>query len=195
LPSNQISTLSGDAEKLLFRSVDAPNPIIDIGSATLFMPDTSEIADESGLGGNRHYMDINWADPEEIVESINFENRFLELVAEGVHYEDVIENFVEDDGVFFGLDPGVAAAALTFCAVGAITYSSCNGGLLGGSHRESHPLIALYAPSDSVLTQISQLCSQSGLGLKAAPGRTEIIAYASHLHPFRRLSLLFLHQN
>jgi hypothetical protein len=147
-----------------------------------------------GLGGNRHFTDLRDVDSQNVRDAINFENLFLEMLASGSDYDDAVDVLDENLGNFFGLDPGVTSAAITLSALGAIPFSSCNGGTLGGSHHERYPLIALYSPSRHVLNVIERICTQVGLGLVAEEGRTEIIVYSDSLLPFRKLSELFLQQ-
>lgn len=190
--SNQNSTLSEGANALLLRRAAAIGAQIEISAATVFEPPPDEMEEGVGLGGNRHFVDLQGVDDSDVLDAISFEDKFLEMIAQGCAYDDALQDLENEAGNFFGLDPGIAAAALSFSALGAVPFSSCNGGLLGGNHREEHPLVAFYAPSLSVMERIKRICTQADLGLRAEAGRTEIIAYAGHLLPFRRASLLSL---
>ena len=192
MQGNQNSTLSAGARALLQRRAAELDTAIEISAATFFEPSSEEKEEGGGLGGNRHFVDLYGVDYKDVLEAISFEDKFLEMIAHGCAYDDALEDLENETGNFFGLDPGISAAALSFSVLGAVPFSSCNGGILGGSHREEHPLVAFYAPSLSVMERIAELCTRANLGLKADTGRTEIIAYAGQLLPFRQAALFCL---
>lgn len=192
MPNNQTSTLSGDAETLLQRRTAGPDFSIELSAAVPFFPDADDFEDGSGLGGNRQFVDLRGVSSKEVKNAFEFEATFLHMLADGYDYECALECLFEDERNFFGLDAGIASATLVLSALGAIPFSSCNGGLLGGVHQEAHPLIAFYAPSDAVLAHISDRCAPAKVALRAERGRPEIIAFSNSLRPFRAFTEQYL---
>ncbi len=78
----------------------------------------------------------------------------------------VVEELYSEYGVeaLWNLDPGVASATAALSALGAIPIASCNGGVLGGSHKEAYPLVAFYLPAELGIA-LQTLAESAGTGL------------------------------
>lgn len=119
----------------------------------LAWPEPGEAMDESSLGCNRNYVDLRrlpWLEARRVY-SVE-EKIFARIEASqdpDKEYELVVEELYEDPYDIYGLDIGVASAVVALSAARCVPFSSCNGGAFGGSHHESHPVVAFFAQPET----------------------------------------------
>jgi len=87
---------------------------------------------------------------------------------------DLLESYDSDSEIelaeqLIGLDLGVASSVVALAAAGCISFSSCNGGVLGDHHHEDYPQVSFFArrPSIRVLLACAEI---SGAGLENESG-------------------------
>jgi len=104
-----------------------------------------------GLAGNQQYRDLRGVTWEEVADAARREAALFIRFAAAADLEREAEQYDEERlGGFdaadelWGLDVGVAAAALALSALGAIPVSSCNAGGFGGHHIADFPYVAFY---------------------------------------------------
>ena len=158
---------------------------LDVGA--LAAPPSAAAADDEGyLDGNRSYRDLRRMSWDDVAQALERERELLarllraddiEAEAEAIE-EERLETF-EDP--LFGLDVGVASATLALSAMGCTPVSSCNGGMLGGFHSSTHPVVASYLPAEAAPAALSSAqIVGAGLVLDEA-GRA--ILYAGRVDP------------
>ena len=90
------------------------------------------------------------------------------------------------DDPLCGLDVGVASATLALSAMGCTPASSCNGGMLGGFHNASHPVVGFYLTVGAARGALAAArTAEAGLILDA-DGRTRL--YAAQVEPMVRFA-------
>lgn len=95
---------------------------------------------------------------------------------------------MEPVDIYQFLDPGIASSVSALLSSGATPYASCNGGRLGGFHRETQPLVAFLGTGE-VLKAIKRSARAVGADVwKTEPGSVvgaesleTMIAFAQHL--------------
>lgn len=123
-----------------------------VTAESLEWPNKRILRSES-LGGNRDYYPIGRMGWKEVQETINDEVAILQLILGSEDPEAEHENweestYEEPDGGLLGLDLGTNSLSAALSASGCVTFYSCNGGIFGGHHNDSHPVIAFYCPRD-----------------------------------------------
>ena len=114
-------------------------------------PTGSEAEDDSGLGCNRQYADfrsMTWHDFEEIRrEEQGLLARLLSTDEPEDELAEIEREAEEADEPYplMGLDVGVASTVVALSAARCTPVSSCNGGVFGRRHHESHPLVLFCA--------------------------------------------------
>lgn len=141
-------------------------------------PDEERLETDSGLGGNRQYVDLRDFDWEDYAEAaaceVNLIARLESLEDDDARSEliEVLENYDDPDidfGALMGLDIGVASVVLALSASGCAPFTSCNGGAFGDSHHESHPLVAFFA-RQAVAPLLLECAEETDVGLVRAEG-------------------------
>lgn len=158
---------------------------------------TLDAADEDGaFDGNRAFMDLRGMDWTDVEETLEIERGVLARLEAADDLDDeeeaVTEELVSEYGVeaLWSLDPGVASATIALSALGATPVASCNGGVLGGQHKEAYPLVAFYLPAMAA-AGVSALAEAAGIGLLIDDhGRGQI--YAQSYHGFVKFAELAL---
>ena len=117
--------------------------------ARLSWPEPGEAMNERSLGCNRSYIDLRrltWMEARRVYSVEGEYITRIETSADPEKEYDLIEDELYDDpdGVY-GLDIGVASTVVALSAARCIPFSSCNGGAFGGSHHESHPVVAFFS--------------------------------------------------
>lgn len=132
---------------------------------------TLDAADEDGaFDGNRAFMDLRGMDWNDVAEILEIEGRVLARLEAAIDLDDeeeaITEELVAEYGAeaLWSLDPGVASATIALSALGATPVASCNGGVLGGQHKEAYPLVAFYLPA-STASVVNALAEAAGIGL------------------------------
>lgn len=124
---------------------------------------------DSGFGGNRAYNDLRsfgWREARRVLDKeLALITRISASDDPEVEYDEINDDFYEDDEGLYGLDLGVAAAVVALSAARCIPFSSCNGGAFGGGHLELHPLVAFYARPAHLETLLSA-ADEAGCGLE-----------------------------
>lgn len=166
----------------------------------LAMPSRAEVerGEEDGLAGNQHYQDLRGSSWEEAVRVLAREAALIDRFDAAIDLDEEAEIFEEErlEEVFpeadlCGLDVGVAGAAITLSAMGAIPVSSCNAGGFGGHHTAAFPYVAFFLThelADEVLATAA--AADVGLdivdgGIARLFGRTD-----RDLHRFGQIALV-----
>lgn len=158
---------------------------------------TLEAADEDGaFDGNRAFMDLRGMDWNDVAETLEIERGVLARLEAAIDLdaeeEAISEELVAEYGVeaLWSLDPGVASATIALSALGATPVASCNGGVLGGHHKEPYPLVAFYLPPTAA-ADVNALAQSAGIGLLVDDhGRGQLYAQSySGLLRFAELAL------
>lgn len=110
---------------------------------------------------------MDWAD---VAETLEMERGVLARLEAAIDLDDeqeaITEELVAEYGVeaLWSLDPGVASATIALSALGATPVASCNGGVLGGQHKEAYPLVAFYLPTTAA-AGVNALAEAADIGL------------------------------
>lgn len=131
------------------RTRDSPrvDKVREIKIGQLWWPEKRQAT--RGLGGNNEYRDFrgfSWEDANRILTlEEDLVNRIEESDDPNEAYQEALDELYEDDEGLLGLDIGVAGVVLSLSVAGCIPFTSCNGGVYGGHHREHYPLVGFYA--------------------------------------------------
>lgn len=170
----------------------------DVGKLAA-LPDEAALdaADEEGaFDGNRAFTDLRgmtWADLAETLETERAVLARLEAAIDlDAEYEAICDELLAEFGAaqLWSLDPGVASATIALSALGAIPVASCNGGVLGGDHKEEYPLVVFYLSPTAALDVIA-LVDVACIGLLIDDdGRAQVYSQSYHgLFRFAELAL------
>lgn len=153
-------------------------PIEREAVGSLDWPEAERLETDSGLGGNRQYVDMrdcDWDDYEDAavceadliarLEGLEDDDARCELIEAWESYDD------PDVDVFalMGLDIGVASVVLALSASGCAPCTSCNGGAFGDSHHESHPLVVFFS-RQPLAPLLLECAEEAGVGLVRQAG-------------------------
>jgi hypothetical protein len=168
------------------RSLDGP----------LRWPDPGEAADESGLGMNRSYGDLrgmSWKDAKGIFEhETSLIDRMEAADDPEEEQERITEEMYEHDVGLFGLDMGVASAAIALSAAGCITCTCCNAGAFGDGHAENYPVVAFFAKPRHV-ELLLKCAEEAGVGLENHEGTA--IVFANDIRRMRLFATALIQQS
>jgi hypothetical protein len=164
----------------------------------LSTPDSDEVenGEEDGLAGNQQYRDLRDVDWEDVEGVLACEAAAFTRFAEADDLDQAAELFdeerlelVEPDDLW-GLDVGVAGAALTLAALGAIPVSSCNAGGFGGHYVARFPYVAFFIGVADPATVLA-LAAEADVGLDVVdPGLGRLYGTGDRdLHRFAALAL------
>ena len=156
----------------------------ELDVAALAAPPNGAAAEDEGyLDGNRSYRDLRGMSWDDVAQALERERELvarllraddIEAEAEAIE-EERLEAF---DDPLWGLDVGVASATLALSAMGCTPFSSCNGGMLGGFHNASHPVVAFYLPAEAAPAALWS-AGAGGVGLTLDPeGRARLYSDA-----------------
>ena len=152
----------------------ATEQVLDVGRLANISEAAAEEADESGyLAGNQMYQDLRGYGWSDVDRSLEAERRFIarlqaakDLEAEAASLDDErFDCFDPADGLW-GLDIGVASAAIALSALGAVPVGSCNAGGFGGRHQGAYPYVAFFIGSAEPNLVIS-IARAAGVGLRS----------------------------
>ncbi|MFZ6746477.1 hypothetical protein ACO0LC_24860 [Undibacterium sp. JH2W] len=127
-----------------------------VNSSLMEMPDEERLTSTDGLDENHDYGQICDVSIDEAIETIANEAELLtriESIPEEEQEEalaEISDELFDDFDSLIGLDFGVAGLVEALTAIGCATISSCNGGVMGGSHAMPHPWIIFHAPTNLV---------------------------------------------
>lgn len=153
-------------------------PIERLAVSGLDWPEEERLETDSGLGGNRQYVDLRDFDWDDYKDAAACE---ADLIArlEGLEDDDARSELIEawesyddpDVDIFalMGLDIGVASVVLALSASGCVPCTSCNGGAFGDSHHESHPLV-LFFSRQPLVPLLLECAEETDVGLVGAEG-------------------------
>lgn len=156
-----------------------------IDTTLMRWPSPSEASSEGHLGGNCGYADLrrmSWREAEEALEEETVLVKRIEQASHPEAEEDAIldELYEDPDSPLFGLDIGVASAAISLSAAGCIPCASCNGGVFGGRHHETHPLVVFYVKPE-IIPPLLEIAEKRDVGLENA-ARGTVMLYAPDVH-------------
>jgi hypothetical protein len=144
----------------------------------LAWPEEERLETDSGLGGNRQYVDLRDCDWKDYAEAAACEADLISRL-EGLEDDDARAELIEawesyndsDVDIFalMGLDIGVASVVLALSASGCAPCTSCNGGAFGDGHHESHPLV-LFFSRQSLAPLLLECAEETDVGLVGAEG-------------------------
>ncbi len=153
----------------------------------LAWPASGEAMDESSLGCNRDYADLRRLPWLEARRVYSVEEKIIARIEASQdtdeEYELVVEELNEDSNGIYGLDIGVASAVVALSAARCIPFSSCNGGAFGGSHHESHPVVAFFAQPE-ITPLLLECAEEAGSGLSMSEFGS-LIVYADDIRNMR----------
>jgi hypothetical protein len=120
-----------------------------VDTEALAWPESYMCEGDSGLGGNRGYMDLRRASWGDAARILAFENSLMMRLGTAddltATLDTINDELYEDDEGLWGLDIGVASAVVALSAARCIPCTSCNGGCFGDHHHENYPIVSFYA--------------------------------------------------
>ena len=144
-------------------------------------PARGEASEDSGLGGNRDYIDlrqVSWKDASRVFELEREMMRRIESLQECDPDSNTFqEELVECERYLYGLDLGVASSVIALSAARCVPFSCCNAGAFGDHHQEKFPLVAFYARRH-IADLILAAAEESGVGLQ---GDKFLIAFSDDI--------------
>lgn len=175
----------------------------DLTKARLSWPEPGEAGEESGLGCNRAYFDMRGVGWLQVRDMLSVEAELLRRVLGAPDPSDelaAVEEEIDEDldaggeHPLWGLDLAVASATLALSAAGCVTFASCNGGGIDGSHHlEAYPLVAFYM-RPRIAGVIHMSATAAGVGLHThgdgfvhvyGDRATDVYVFAEHLYASR----------
>jgi hypothetical protein len=161
--------------------------IRDVSRQRVYWPEAQTAQNDSGLGGNREYMDLRRLSWSEAIRVHRLEGDLIARVEEAAapedEYEKMEEEWCEDPPDNYGLDLGVASTVVALSAARCLPFSSCNAGAFGGRHHESYPLVAFCARPQT-LGLLLECAVAAGIGL-VIEETGELVAYATDVRQMR----------
>lgn len=159
----------------------------DVSSHSVSWPEARAAGYDSGLGGNREYMDLRRLSWSEATRVDRLEGELISRIdgaADAIdEYEKMQEEWDEDPPDLYGLDLGIAACVVALSAARCLPFSSCNAGTFGGRHQECYPLVAFFA-RQQMLGLLLECAVTSGIGL-VVEETGELVAYATDTRQMR----------
>jgi hypothetical protein len=152
-------------------------------------PEGGAAQDDTGLGGNRAYIDLRRMTWAEARSAADLEREMIARIESApdpeAEYEAVEDELFESDQGLYGLDLGVAGAVIALSAAGCVPCASCNAGAFGGRHHESHPLVVFYAHAEAV-DALMAAAEEAEIGLE---GGEWLVAYADDIRKMMRFAV------
>lgn len=103
-----------------------------------------DAADDSGLGCNRDYRDLRGMTAADLHRVIRAETSLIDQVLEG-RFTDSASDLHQDWPLEVEeLELGTASAVVALSVAGCIPYTSCNGGVFGGTHAADRLVVGFY---------------------------------------------------
>ena len=116
------------------------------------MPDEERRTSTDGLSDNHDYQQMWEVTIDDAIETITREAALLRRIEaipkdrQTESLEEIEDELRDDCDPLIGLDLGVAGLVEALTAIGCVTISSCNGGIMGDNHAASFPWIIFHAP-------------------------------------------------
>lgn len=159
----------------------------NVTAALLGWPEPREAETDSGLGGNRSYIDLRQLSWSEAKRVYAYEEKLIARIESAddpdEEYEIIDEELYEDPEGIYGLDLGVASTVVALSAARCLPFASCNAGAFGGSHHESHPLVAFYGRAE-MAGLLLECAEAAGAGLCNHDGG-RLLVYAADIRHMR----------
>jgi hypothetical protein len=161
-----------------------------LSGADLTWPTRGGANADSGLGGNRDYVDLRRVSWTQVKRALPFE---LALMNSLRGSRDAAEDYEDDqrnediNEILLGLDVGVASAVMALSASRCVPFSSCSGGAFSRrTHFEEHPLVAFYArlPWLPLLLTVAE---SAEIGMTNGPSGA-VVAFADDVYKFTRFA-------
>jgi hypothetical protein len=155
-----------------------------VNAASLYWPGEHETGNGTSLAGNLEYQDFRQMTWDEAHDLHGLEAQLIARI-EAAEDSDAEYNLIQDElyedinGGLWGLDIGIASTVAALAAIGAIPFSSCNGGAFGGFHAEEHPLLVFFA-RPHMIPLLLDLAAQCEIGLENSDGGS-VLAYAADI--------------
>lgn len=141
-----------------------------VDTSMLSLPSEKRAASEDGLSENHAYVDVRGVTSDEAREMAEEERELLQriLALDDENQDSTIEEIEdalrEEFHPLAGFDLGVGGLVLALSSIGCIPISSCNGGVMGGTHSLPHPWIVFHAPV-ATIDQLLSAAVGAGVGL------------------------------
>jgi hypothetical protein len=149
-------------------------------------PEPEQLEDDYGLGGNRDFQFLGhplWSDCLDIMKA---EEALVEELRAAVDASEILDDDEREiELAELGFDPGVSGVVNCLAAAGCIPFTSCNGGVFGGDHHESHPLVCFYC-RDVHAPLLVAAAERSNVGLEGQGGY--VVAYTGNVLDFLRFA-------
>lgn len=141
-----------------------------VDTAILAFPNEERAGSEDGLSDNHAYVDMRGVSANEAKEAVDEEHdlllRILDIGDEDQDsgIEEIEDLLREEMNPLASFDLGVGGLVLALSSLGCVPISSCNGGVVGGSHSLPHPWIIFHAPL-AVIDQLIVAAKAANVGL------------------------------
>lgn len=141
-----------------------------VDTAILAFPNEERAGSEDGLSDNHAYLDMRGVSTNEAKEAVDEEHdlllRILDIDDEDQDsgIEEIEDLLREEMNPLASFDLGVGGLVLALSSLGCVPISSCNGGVVGGSHSLPHPWIIFHAPL-AVIDQLIVAAKAANVGL------------------------------
>mgnify|MGYP001156573155 CR=1 FL=1 len=103
-----------------------------------------DAAEDSGLGCNRDYRDLRAMSSADLRRVIRAEANLIDQVLEGGLNDGAFEMGPDWQLEVEELELGTASAVVALSVIGCIPYTSCNGGVFGGTHAADRLMVGFY---------------------------------------------------
>lgn len=103
-----------------------------------------DAAEDSGLGCNRDYRDLRGMTSVDLHRVLRTETSLIDQVLEGGLTHGALEVGPHWQLEVDELELGTASAVVALSVVGCIPYTSCNGGVFGGTHAADRLVVGFY---------------------------------------------------
>ena len=204
MKNKRLSKATIQGGTMVIRVFDVGELMIDFSADNIYdsweesmrdiLDEGEEFFDLDGVGGNRQFAPLEPIGIEALRELSIIESQNLHDIQEGHRkINDILEAEEElwnNDLVepYMILDVGLRTIVMALLELGAEPFSSCNGGSFpdDNRHAESHPLVAMYGPSD-VLTIVENAARKHRCGLYGTDGfggKGALVLYTDDVRKF-----------
>ena len=147
---------------------------MSVDRSTLVWPSEDDIDEGVCQDLNRQYEDMQGAKTSDVLVVLNAEAAFTASFAEHGDldealdvWEDALEGQCSDWFLLTpvqSLEPGVASLVAALACLGCLPFTSCNGGVFGGSHSFAVPHVCFFAQGEH-LDALEPLAERAGVSL------------------------------
>lgn len=103
-----------------------------------------DAAEDSGLGCNRDYRDLRGMTSADLLRVIRAETSLIDQVLDDGLTDSALEADPDCALEVEELELGTASAVVALSVIGCIPYTSCNGGVFGGTHAADRLMVGFY---------------------------------------------------